>query len=280
MEFNRRMLFICPAKRYFRPDKMTIITDERCTAYHSPGHPERPFRVSGPVKKLKAQTDLKLQWLKPEPAPKAKVLRAHTTNHFQRLAEPHDFDGDTAYHEGIRDHALTQTFDRGIAHRKDQPVDDRVAARPLGHIQPFLRDKFQPRDRCFVIARDLSWQHPCAAQGFGCVDQHGGRGGLSGGAGLFPEDHDARAIRHRHRFQPGGDHGAVEFRTLGLTGGELHADRLHRARRHGAMFGAGGGELQREMAYRFGVNWVMYALTGNYKTDQVHVPAIIERLGQ
>ena len=41
-----------------------------------------------------------------------------------------------------------------------------------------------------------------------------------------------------------------------------------------------GGERQREMAYRFGINWVMYALTGNYKTDQVHVPAIIERLGQ
>lgn len=41
-----------------------------------------------------------------------------------------------------------------------------------------------------------------------------------------------------------------------------------------------GSNRQREMAYRFGVNWVMYALTGNYKTDQVHVPAIIERLGQ
>lgn len=41
-----------------------------------------------------------------------------------------------------------------------------------------------------------------------------------------------------------------------------------------------GGELQREMAYRFGVNLVMYALTGNYKADQVHVPAILERLGQ
>lgn len=41
-----------------------------------------------------------------------------------------------------------------------------------------------------------------------------------------------------------------------------------------------GTALQREMAYRFGVNWVMYGLTGNYKTDQVHVPAIIERLGQ
>jgi uncharacterized protein DUF4159/aerotolerance regulator-like protein len=41
-----------------------------------------------------------------------------------------------------------------------------------------------------------------------------------------------------------------------------------------------GGEPQREMAYRFGVNLVMYTLTGNYKTDQVHVPAILERLGQ
>ncbi|MBM3556994.1 MAG: DUF4159 domain-containing protein, partial [Alphaproteobacteria bacterium] len=41
-----------------------------------------------------------------------------------------------------------------------------------------------------------------------------------------------------------------------------------------------GGERQREMAYRFGINLVMYVLTGNYKADQVHVPAILERLGQ
>jgi hypothetical protein len=40
-----------------------------------------------------------------------------------------------------------------------------------------------------------------------------------------------------------------------------------------------GGEEQREMAVRFGINVVMYALTGNYKTDQVHVPALLERLG-
>jgi hypothetical protein len=37
---------------------------------------------------------------------------------------------------------------------------------------------------------------------------------------------------------------------------------------------------QREMAYRAGVNIVMYTLTGNYKADQVHVPALLERLGQ
>jgi hypothetical protein len=41
-----------------------------------------------------------------------------------------------------------------------------------------------------------------------------------------------------------------------------------------------GGESQREMAMRFGINLVMYVLTGNYKSDQVHVPAILERLGQ
>ena len=41
-----------------------------------------------------------------------------------------------------------------------------------------------------------------------------------------------------------------------------------------------GGERQRTLAYRFGVNLVMYALTGNYKGDQVHVPAILQRLGQ
>ena len=41
-----------------------------------------------------------------------------------------------------------------------------------------------------------------------------------------------------------------------------------------------GGEMQREMAFRGGVNIVMHALTGNYKADQVHVPALLERLGQ
>ncbi|SIQ21658.1 N-terminal double-transmembrane domain-containing protein [Rhizobium sp. RU35A] len=39
-------------------------------------------------------------------------------------------------------------------------------------------------------------------------------------------------------------------------------------------------EMQREYAYRAGVNIMMYMLTGNYKADQVHVPALLERLGQ
>ena len=40
------------------------------------------------------------------------------------------------------------------------------------------------------------------------------------------------------------------------------------------------GDQQREYAYRFGINLIMYVLTGNYKSDQVHVPALLERLGK
>lgn len=37
---------------------------------------------------------------------------------------------------------------------------------------------------------------------------------------------------------------------------------------------------QRHYAYRVGVNIMMYMMTGNYKADQVHIPALLERLGQ
>jgi hypothetical protein len=41
----------------------------------------------------------------------------------------------------------------------------------------------------------------------------------------------------------------------------------------------GSDPRQREMAIRGGINILMYAMTGNYKSDQVHVPALLERLG-
>lgn len=37
---------------------------------------------------------------------------------------------------------------------------------------------------------------------------------------------------------------------------------------------------QRNYAFRAGVNLMMYVLTGNYKSDQVHLPELLERLGQ
>ena len=39
-----------------------------------------------------------------------------------------------------------------------------------------------------------------------------------------------------------------------------------------------GGERQREISYRFGINITMYALTGNYKSDQIHFKSILNRL--
>lgn len=47
-----------------------------------------------------------------------------------------------------------------------------------------------------------------------------------------------------------------------------------------AWAGETGNARQRELSLRFGVNIVMVALTGNYKADQVHVPALLERMGR
>jgi hypothetical protein len=65
-----------------------------------------------------------------------------------------------------------------------------------------------------------------------------------------------------------------------ITPNDLAAAWAIDARGRGLYPAVPGGELQREMAFRTGVNIVMYALTGNYKADQVHVPALLERLGQ
>ena len=84
---------------------MKIITDERCTEYSSRGHPERPARVARTVEKLKAQTELPIEWIKPEAAKDEPILRAHSKEHLARLRVPQDFDGDTPYYEKIEDHA-------------------------------------------------------------------------------------------------------------------------------------------------------------------------------
>jgi acetoin utilization deacetylase AcuC-like enzyme len=85
---------------------MTIITDERCTGYSSPGHPERPARISGTVEKLRAQTELPLKWAAPLPVTDEQLLRAHSKEHVALVKKPGDaFDGDTPAHPHIYDHA-------------------------------------------------------------------------------------------------------------------------------------------------------------------------------
>ena len=86
---------------------MTIITDERCTGYSSPGHPERPARVSGTLQKLRGQNELELKWAAPLEVKEDQIARAHTKQHIAHVKNPTEaFDGDTPAHANIYDHAL------------------------------------------------------------------------------------------------------------------------------------------------------------------------------
>ena len=82
-----------------------IITDERCGDYHSPGHPEKPFRVLRTIELLKKQTELPITWAQPTPAPDAPILRAHAPEYLARLRIPRDFDADTPFFDNIESFA-------------------------------------------------------------------------------------------------------------------------------------------------------------------------------
>jgi acetoin utilization deacetylase AcuC-like enzyme len=86
---------------------MTIITDERCTGYHSTGHPERPQRISRTLAKLRSQTLLPITWAEPlATVPDEIILRAHTKEHLARVkAGTENFDGDTPTHPNLFEHA-------------------------------------------------------------------------------------------------------------------------------------------------------------------------------
>jgi acetoin utilization deacetylase AcuC-like enzyme len=84
---------------------MKIVTDERCTGYSHPGHPERPARIAKTVAALRAQDELVISWSKPGPVSEAAILRAHSPGHLERLTMRQDFDADTPYHDGIAEYA-------------------------------------------------------------------------------------------------------------------------------------------------------------------------------
>jgi acetoin utilization deacetylase AcuC-like enzyme len=84
---------------------MRIITDERCTGYSHPGHPERPERISSTWAKLRGQTEVPITWSKPGPCDEAAILRAHTPELLARLGVAEDFDADTPFFPNIADYA-------------------------------------------------------------------------------------------------------------------------------------------------------------------------------
>jgi len=84
---------------------MKIITDQHCTEYERPGHPERPARISKTIEKLRSQKEVPITWSKPASVEPAVLLRAHTAQHLERLSQPGDFDADTSYFPNIQAHA-------------------------------------------------------------------------------------------------------------------------------------------------------------------------------
>jgi acetoin utilization deacetylase AcuC-like enzyme len=82
-----------------------IITDEKCTGYFQPGHPERPQRITTTVERLKSQTDLTIEWLAPTKAGDEQILRAHSPEVLARLKIPEPFDADSPFFENISDYA-------------------------------------------------------------------------------------------------------------------------------------------------------------------------------
>jgi acetoin utilization deacetylase AcuC-like enzyme len=113
---------------------MKIVTDESCTGYASPGHPERPERVSLTAAKLRAQTELPITWAAPVPVAEAALLRAHPPEHLARLNEPPDFDADTPYFPGIAQYARA-SVGAALAALKSARSGETVFSlmRPPGH---------------------------------------------------------------------------------------------------------------------------------------------------
>lgn len=85
---------------------MKIITDEKCAAYESPGHPERPARITKTVERLRAQQEVPIVWEKPPVAGEASILMAHSKDHLNRVKSVEvDFDSDTPAYKNIFEHA-------------------------------------------------------------------------------------------------------------------------------------------------------------------------------
>ena len=113
---------------------MILITDERCTGYSSPGHPERPARISRTLEKLKSQTELGCNWEKPATVQDDLILRAHDRSLLERVRKAEEFDGDTPAHPDILAHASRSVAGAVAAMRfarEEKPAFSLL--RPPGH---------------------------------------------------------------------------------------------------------------------------------------------------
>src|SRR6202011_146916 len=85
--------------------KVKIFYDPHCTEYSAPGHPERPERIEQTVPLLKTR-HRDWEWCVPQPPKERNLLRAHSREHVQRVANAtEDFDVDTPAYPKIDTYA-------------------------------------------------------------------------------------------------------------------------------------------------------------------------------
>jgi acetoin utilization deacetylase AcuC-like enzyme len=84
---------------------MTIFYDPRCLEYSSPGHPERPERISRTAPLLKDRHP-DWEWRIPTAATDVQLLRAHSGEYVEAVANAREnFDLDTPLYPNIETHA-------------------------------------------------------------------------------------------------------------------------------------------------------------------------------
>ena len=84
---------------------MTIFYDPSCLEYSSPGHPERPERIARTAPVLNDRHP-DWEWRKPTAATDAQLLRAHSREHVEGVANTLEhFDLDTPLYPNIEVHA-------------------------------------------------------------------------------------------------------------------------------------------------------------------------------
>jgi len=154
-----------------------VITDDRCTGYESHGHPERPERITATVARLRAQTELDITWLTPEPIPDEILLRTHSAAYLGRLRAARDFDADTPWFPQIESVARLSAGAALLAlehARAGQPVFSLM--RPPGHHATHQH----PMGFCYLNNAAIA-THQARQQGVGRVavfdfDVHHGNG--------------------------------------------------------------------------------------------------------
>jgi acetoin utilization deacetylase AcuC-like enzyme len=110
---------------------MRIFHDPRCADYGRLGHPERPQRILSTVPVVKERHP-NWSWTAPESATSEKLLRGHSREYLQRVAEASsDFDSDCPAYPHIYEHAARAAGAAIAAARNSEPAFSLM--RPPGH---------------------------------------------------------------------------------------------------------------------------------------------------